>query len=40
MAQSGEQTSALAEKMKFKKANMRKCHDCGKPTHNYRCKAC
>lgn len=31
---------ALAEKRAVYIQNLRRCHDCGRPTSNYRCKRC
>ena len=30
----------LKEESNFRKASQRSCHDCGKPTFNYRCDDC
>lgn len=35
-----EEKEALGLQKKFRTDTKRKCHDCGKPTYNYRCDKC
>lgn len=35
-----EKHSCIKENLEFHRKRMRKCHDCSKPTFNFRCEEC